>query len=47
MAKFIVITVDHDEQQTFVDFTSADSRGARYGAQAPGLLLSRRGLHAG
>lgn len=26
MAKFIVFTVDHDEQQTFVDFTSADSR---------------------
>ncbi len=23
MAKFIVVTVDHDEQQTFCDFTSA------------------------
>ena len=26
MAKFIVFTVDHDEQQAFVDLTSAGSR---------------------
>lgn len=28
MAKFIVFTVDHDEQQTFVDVTSAESAAA-------------------
>ena len=28
MAKFIVFTVDHDEQQAFVDVTSASSRAA-------------------
>ncbi len=28
MANFIVFTVDHDQQQAFVDLTSAESRDA-------------------
>jgi hypothetical protein len=28
MANFIVFTVDHDQQQAFVDLTSAGNRGA-------------------
>ena len=28
MSRFIVLTVDHDEQQTFVDVTEAASRDA-------------------